>query len=258
MSTLRPVTMRAIGPFGGEAAGEDRGGADGGGAFGDEAVLAVEGLHGAVDLGLADEEDVVEQRAAEREGQAVVGAEAAAERVGEALDLLDLDRAAGGEGGVHGGAAVHRDADDAGGGVGGLHRERDAGGEAAAGERHEDGGEVGAVLHDLEAGGALAGDDVRVVEGGDLGEAFGLRRGGGSRRRRRPGCGRRCGPRRRGRGWRRPWWRGRARTCRRRRGGRGRGRRRRAARPWLPVEQQVTPAVSGGQAGDGVERRRGA
>ena len=66
MSTLRPVRRRAVGPCGREAAGEDGGERGGGGAFGDEAVLPVVGLHGAVDLGLGDEEDVVEQGAAER------------------------------------------------------------------------------------------------------------------------------------------------------------------------------------------------
>ena len=69
---------------------------------------------------------------------------------------------AGGEGGVHGGAAIHRDADDARGRVGGLDGEGDAGGEAAARERDEDSGEVGAVLHELAtvlvplSGGGLA------------------------------------------------------------------------------------------------------
>ena len=228
MSTLRPVTRRAAGPAGATRPESRAASADGGGAFGDEAVVPVERLHGAVDLGLGDEEDVVEEGAAEGVGQAVVCAEAAAERVGEALDLHDRNRVAGGEGGVHGGAAIHRDADDARGRVGGLDGEGDAGGEAAARERDEDSGEVGAVLDQLEAGGALAGDD--VARGRRVGSRRDPppRRGGGSRARPRPGSGRRCGPRRRGRGWRRPWRRGRGSTCRRRRGGRGRGRRRRA------------------------------
>ena len=180
-------------------------------------------------------------------------AEAAAEGVGEALDLLDRDRAAGGEGGVHGGAAVHRDADDAGRRVGGLDRERDAGGEAAAGERHEDGGEVGAVLDQLEAGGALAGDDVAVVEGRDLGEALGRRRGGGDSAAAsswvRPAM-RTSAPRARIAATLAAGTRADMQTTARR----PRARAAKAtARPWLPVEQQVTPGVSGGQAGDGVE-----
>ena len=182
--------MRAVGPGGREAAGEDGGERGGGGALGDEAVLPVVGLHGAVDLGLGDEEDVVEEGAAERVGEAVRLAEAAAERVGERGDLLDRDRAAGGEGGVHGGAAVHRDADDLRRRVGGLDGEGDPGGEAAAGERDEDGGEVGAVLDQLEADGALAGDDAGVVEGRDLGEALLGGEAAGSRRRPRPASGR--------------------------------------------------------------------
>ena len=111
---------------------------------------------------------------------------------------------------------------------------------------------------ELEADGALAGDDVGVVEGRDLGEALARRRGG---RIRAPAS-----------SWERPVMRTsapRARMAATLASGtradmqttarRPRARAAKAtARPWLPVEQQVTPGVPGGSAGDGVERRRGA
>src|SRR6185437_2377114 len=124
-------------------AGEEGARADRRRALGDEPLLDEEMRHGAVDLLLAQQHDLVDEAAAEIEGPAVVEADAAAQRIGERGHLLDGDGAAGGEALLHGGAARHRDADDADPGLRRLGGERDAAGEAAARHRHQDRREIG-------------------------------------------------------------------------------------------------------------------
>ena len=56
----------------------------------------------------------------------------------------------------------------------GLDEDGDARGEPPAAHGDEEAVELGVLLDDLQADGALAGDDARVVEGGDEGAALGL------------------------------------------------------------------------------------
>ena len=123
------------------------------------------------DLVVRHADDLVDDLLAEREGVRADGADGDA--VGEDADLIERDAPAGAQRLVHGVGVERLDADDA-----HLRHHRldvaaDAGDQPAAADRHEHGVQLAALAmtHDLVADGALAGDDQRIVEGMDEGEA---------------------------------------------------------------------------------------
>ncbi|MCY1426599.1 hypothetical protein D9M71_424220 [compost metagenome] len=110
--------------------------------------------------------------AGDGEGVAIVEADAAAEGVRQGRHFLHFHRVAGGQAGVHGGAAAHADAVQADARVGVFHGQGHAGEQAAAGQRHQHLAHFGQLLEDFQAEAALAGDDVGVVEGRQQGGAL--------------------------------------------------------------------------------------
>ena len=147
-----------------DLAREQRRDADRAAALDDLLLLPVAVRHRRGDLVLAHQHDLVDQITHQREGVAVVEADAAAQGIGEARLLHDLDRPPGAQALVHRGAPLHGDADHPDRGIGALQRERDAADQAAAGQRHQHGVEIGQVLEQLEADRPLPGDDLEVLE----------------------------------------------------------------------------------------------
>ena len=149
----------------GDLAGKDRSNAHSSTALDYLPLLDIGMADGVCDLGLANEDRVVEQVLAHRKRPAIVQSDAAAEGIGEARLLDHFHRMAGPQALIHRGTAFHGDADDPGVRLHALDGKRDAGDEPAAGERHDNSAHIGDLLDDLEPCCTLAGDDLLVVEG---------------------------------------------------------------------------------------------
>ncbi len=137
-------------------------------ALGHQSVRVIDLLHGAVNLRLRHEDDLVQQIAAHGEGQPVFQSDPATQAVGKACHLLDRDGMAGAQAFMHRRATVHADADDAQIGPGLFRGEGHARGQTAARKRDQQRPDVGFGRHDLSPDGGLPCDDGAVVEGGDL------------------------------------------------------------------------------------------
>ncbi|KAF3810584.1 Threonine dehydratase [Colletotrichum gloeosporioides] len=135
------------------------------------AGVVVHVLDGGADLVGGDLDDLVDDVLADTEGFLADGLDGGA--VGEEADVVEDDALALGEGLHEGVGVIGLDADDLDVGRHALDVDADAGDEAAAADAAEDGVELGHVdlAEELHADGALAGDDVGVVEGGDVDEA---------------------------------------------------------------------------------------
>ena len=148
-----------------DLAREQRRDADRAAALDDLLLVPVAVRHRRGDLVLAHQKDLVDQITHQREGVAVVEADAAAQGVGEARLLHHVDRPPGAQALVHRSAPLHGDADHPDRRIGALQRERDAADQAAAGQRHQHGVEIGQVLEQLEADRPLPGDDLGSSNG---------------------------------------------------------------------------------------------
>ncbi len=157
--------------------GEFEGGAfhDGGegygaGTFDDHFFKFEEAEDGFGDLGFIDEDDVVDDALGDLEAE--LAALGDGEAIGEGGLGGDAGEGTGGEGVMERGGMDGFDADDEGLRAQGFEDGADAGDEAAAADGDDDGVDIGEVVEDFEGHGALAGDDVRVIEGGDVGEGI--------------------------------------------------------------------------------------
>ena len=142
------------------------------GGLGHGAHVLEDVAHGGGDLVGGDGDDVVEQRRAQAEGLPPHAAHGHA--LGEEPHALQGDGAPGGQRRAQAGGLLVLDADDPHLRHEGLDEDGDARGEPPAAHGDEEAVELGVLLDDLQADGALAGDDARVVEGGDEGAALGL------------------------------------------------------------------------------------
>lgn len=140
------------------------------GAFGHGLLDVAQQGDPALEIGLLDQQHVLDQGAHDRIGQVADLLDGDALGDGLAAALGGHAAHAGGERGVHG----RLDAEDADLGVQGLGGGGHARDQAAAAYRHGQDLEVGHVLEHLQRHRALAGHDVEVVEGVDEGQALRL------------------------------------------------------------------------------------
>ena len=150
-------------------------------ALGQRLLLLQQHENGAGDLLVVHGDNLVHVAGDQRQGQ-VAGA-AHGDAVGDGGLGVDGDRSAGLAGAQHRGQLLRLDADHANLGVGLFERAGDAADEPAAADGNDHGFQVGNLFQQFQADGALAGDDLRVVEGMDEGAALFERGGAGPRRR---------------------------------------------------------------------------
>ncbi len=150
---------------------EESGHGGGAGAFGDGLLLFKEVEDGAGDFFFFNGDNRVDVLFDEGEG---FGAGAAdGDAVGDGGGGGEFEGGVVFEGGEHGGDAGSLNPNDFDFGVGFLEGAGDAADQATAADGDENGFGEGVLAEDLEADGALAGDDIRVIEGVNEGEAFG-------------------------------------------------------------------------------------